>query len=71
MREPKYNKTPPPKDLFDLPRFIKESVGGFFGRLTYIFALVWRTSPWILITLIFISLFEGIMPLVGTILLYP
>ena len=68
MREPKYKKAAPPKDLSDLPRFLSEVVGGFFKRLFYIFDLVLKTGPWILVTLIFTSIFEGIMPLVGSLI---
>ena len=68
MREPKYKKTPPPKNLADLPRYLREIIGGFFKRLVYIFELVWRTGPWILITLILVSIFEGIMPLIGSLI---
>ena len=68
MREPKRDKTPPPKNIADLPRYLKAVVGGFFSRLFYIFELVWRTGPWILLTLIFVSVFEGVMPLVGSLI---
>ncbi len=68
MREPKYKKVEPPKNLRDLPRFLGEVIGGFFSRLTYIFRLVWKTGPFILITLVFIAAFEGIMPLVGSLI---
>ena len=68
IREPRYNKVAPPKSIGDLPRFLKDAVGGFLKRLFYIFELVWNTGPWILITLIFISVFDGIMPLVGSLI---
>ena len=57
-----------PKNLRDLPRFLRELLGGFFGRLFYIFKLVWDTGPWILILMLAISLFTGIMPVVGSLL---
>ena len=68
MREPKYKKVDPPKNLLDLPRFLREVIGGFFLRLTYIFRLVWKTGPWILLTLVFVAVFEGVMPLVGSLI---
>ncbi len=68
MREPKYKKVPPPKNLRDVPRYLGEVIGGFFSRLTYIFRLVWKTGPLILITLIFIALLQGILPLVGSLI---
>ena len=59
---------PPPKGILDLPRFLCALIGGFFSRLFYIFRLVWQTGPWILVLMTFISLFQGVMPLVGSIL---
>lgn len=64
-KEPE-NKVKPPKGIRDLPRYLCELFGGFFKRLGYIFALVWKTSPWITLTLILIALLEGVIPLVGT-----
>ena len=62
------NKVQPPKSFSDLPRFIKELVGGFFSRLFYIFAMVWKTSPFILISLVVISLLEGVLPVIGSVI---
>ncbi len=59
---------PPPEGIRDLPRYLRELIGGFLFRLFYIFRLVWQTGPWILIVMGFISLFQGVMPLVGSIL---
>ncbi len=57
-----------PTGLRDVPRFLRELLGGFFGRLFYIFKLVWDTGHWILILMLLISLFTGIMPVVGSLL---
>ncbi len=65
---PKYDKVTPPKGISDLPRYLKETVGGFFTRLFYIFGMVWKTGPFILITLVFVAIFEGLMPIVGSLL---
>ena len=62
------NKVKPPKSLRDLPRYLKELVGGFFSRLFYIFAMVWKTSPFILISLVIISLLEGVLPVIGSLI---
>ena len=61
-----YEKVERPKNLKDVPRFLKELFGGFFYRLGYIFVLVWKSSPLILFTMIFISIFDGIMPVIGS-----
>ena len=65
---PKYDKVAKPKGISDIPRFFRELVGGFFKRLVYIFGMVWRTSPITLVTLIFVSVFDGVMPLVGSLI---
>ena len=64
----KYERVPPPKSLFDLPRYLGELLGGFFSRLFYIFSLVWKSGPAFLFLMCFISLFDGLMPVVGALL---
>ena len=63
-----YEKVPPPKNIADVPRFLRELIGGFGYRLFYIFRLVWKTGPWIMFTMMFIALFDGIMPVVGSLI---
>lgn len=63
-----YEKVPPPKGIGDVPRYLKELLGGFFHRLIYIFILIWKTDPFILFTLMFISIFDGVMPVVGSLI---
>ena len=65
---PKYDKVARPKGFADLPRYLRELVGGFFKRLIYIFGMVWKTSPATLVTLVFVALFDGVMPLVGSLI---
>ena len=62
------SRAKPPENIKDIPRFAKELLTGFFGRLFYTFRLVWDTGHWILITLLFISIFTGIMPVVGSLI---
>ena len=57
-----------PKGIRDLPRFLREWIGGFFGRLGYIFRLVWDTGHWILLLMLSIAIFTGVMPVVGALL---
>ena len=66
--EQKKRTVPPPKGLRDLPRFLGELLGGFFQRLFYIFGIVWRTSPWILIAMSLIAIFEGVVPVIGSLI---
>ena len=61
-----YTKIAPPKNIGDLPRYLKELLGGFFSRMGYICKLVWKTGPWILFAMMFFAIFQGIMPVVGS-----
>ncbi len=54
-----------PNGIKDVPRFLKEILSGFFSRLFYIFGLVWETGPWILFVMIFMSVFNGVMPVIS------
>lgn len=63
-----YERVAPPKSLGDLPRFSRELIGGFFYRLFYIFGLVWKAGPWIMFLMCFVALFDGIMPVVGSLI---
>lgn len=63
-----YDKVPAPTGLRDVPRYLRELLGGFFGRIWYIFLLVWRTDPMILFVMLFVALFDGIMPVVGSVI---
>ena len=65
---PRVHMVPPPSGISDIPRFLGELIGGFFFRLSYIIRLVWQTGPWILFIMSFISLFQGVMPIVGSLL---
>ena len=64
-RQFQYEQIAPPKAIGDVPRYVKEWVSGFFGRMLYIFKLVWRTGPWILFVMLLIALLEGLLPVVG------
>ena len=43
-------------------------LGGFFSRLFYIYSLVWETRPWMLFVMLFMSVFNGVMPLLGAVI---
>lgn len=57
-------KEPLPKNIKEVPDYLKRVVFKFFKRLFYIFGLVWNTAPWILICLTLIALLTGILPVV-------
>ncbi|MBQ7294018.1 MAG: ABC transporter ATP-binding protein [Clostridia bacterium] len=63
-----YKKVAPPKSVKDVPRYLKEVLGGFFYRLFYIFSLVWHTGPWILFVMLSIAVITGIMPVLGAVI---
>lgn len=54
-----------PKNLKEIPSYLKALLGGFFFRLFYIYGLVWETRPWMLFVMLFMSVFNGVMPLLG------
>ena len=63
-----HKKVTPPSGLTDLPRYLAELLGGFFGRFGYIVTLVWRTGKWILFLLTFVALFRGVSPVIGALI---
>ena len=63
-----YNRVKPPKGLREIPRFFRDIIVGFFSRLFYTFKMVWDTGHWILFTMIIITVFTGIMPIIGSLI---
>jgi len=61
-------RVPPPKNIKDVPRYIKEVVSSFSGRMLYIVKLVWEVSPGILFLMAFMALWSGVMPVVGSLI---
>lgn len=64
----KHDRIPPPKNLKDLPRYLRELLGGFFTRFFYIVKLVWQTGWWVLFSLSFVAIFKGIAPIIGALI---
>ena len=54
-----------PKKLSDVPSYIFKKTKGFFFRLFYIFALVWKSAPFILITMMLLCILDGVLPVFG------
>ena len=67
-RMPNYQRPKPPASIKDLPRYLKEVLGGFFKRFFYILKLVWNTGHWIPVLLAFVALFKGVTPVVGSLI---
>ena len=59
------NRAQKPKSIKELPAYVKKLVVTFFSRLFYIFGLVWETAPWILFVMVFMAIFNGVMPVLG------
>ncbi len=61
-------KEPKPKSLKEVPSYLKKVIGGFFSRLFYIVKLVWEARPFLLFLMVFMAVFDGIMPVVGSLI---
>ncbi len=61
-------KEPKPKTLKEVPSYLKKVVGGFFSRLFYIVRLVWEARPFLLFLMVFMAIFDGIMPVIGSLI---
>ena len=66
--DPKASMPPRPKKLSEIPAFLSKLLGGFFSRFGYILKIVWKTGPWILFSMMFISVFQGVTPVIGSII---
>lgn len=55
-------KEPLPKNIKEVPGYIKKVVKQFFSHLFYIFKLVWDTSPGLMLLLVLISVLSGFLP---------
>ncbi len=62
-----YNKPEKPQSFKQILPYLLKICKDLFGRLFYIFRLVWETSPFILVVLSLISLIQGVMPLIGAV----
>ena len=61
-------KEPKPKSLKEVPSYLKKVIGGFFSRLFYIVRLVWEARPFLLFLMVFMAIFDGIMPVIGSLI---
>ncbi len=61
----KHSLVPKPKSIKEVPKYLKDLIGGFFKRLLYIIGLVWGTSPFLFIAMVLLCLITGVLPVVG------
>lgn len=58
-------KEPPPKNLREVPGYLKRLFKGFFFRLNYIIRLVWDAKKSLLLTMVFMAVFNGFSPVLS------
>ena len=59
LREPK------PKNIKEVPRFLRNITRSFFERLFYTVKLVWEARPSLVFLMLFMAVFNGVSPVVG------
>ena len=59
-------RVPKPKNLREVPAYLKTLVTQFAGRLLYIFRLVWETKKSLFFWMIAMAFFNGVMPVIGS-----
>ena len=60
-----YTSPPRPKKLREMPKYLAGLVKGFLTRLFYIFSLVFKASPFLLVAMVLLCLFDGLLPVFG------
>ncbi len=58
----------PPKRFRDIPKYIKKVVGETSERMFYIIKLVWEANRKIMFMMAFMTLFNGVMPVIGSLI---
>ncbi len=58
-------KEPLPKNIREIPGYLKRISRGFFSRLFYIIKLVWEAKKSLLIMMIFTAAFNGVSPVIS------
>lgn len=65
MKHNNYQGVEKPKSLRDVPRYLKELLGGFFTRFFYIVKLVWEAKPILMMAMVLFCILNGVLPVVG------
>lgn len=61
-------KEPLPQNIREVPPYLKKLIGGTAHRLGYVFGIVWDTKKWILFVMMFMTLYDGIAPVVHSLI---
>ena len=62
------HKVPKPKSIKEVPSYIKKVISSFTSRMWYIIKLVWESSHILLIMMAFMAVFNGLMPIAGSVI---
>jgi len=54
-----------PNNIREVPGYVWRVISKTLKRLFYIFLLVWEARPWILFLMVFMAIFNGVMPVVN------
>ncbi len=57
-----------PESVKEVPKYLITLVSTFCTRLFYIFRLVWETKRSLLFLMVFMALFNGVMPVIGSLI---
>ncbi len=58
-------KEPKPKNIKEVPKYLKNVISKTMYRLFYIVLIVWETNPFILFAMVFMAIFNGVMPVIN------
>ncbi len=61
-------RMPKPSCPREVPAYLRSLANTFFFRLFYIFRLVWEARPTLLFLMISMSVFSGVMPVIGSLI---
>ena len=61
-------RVPKPERLGEVPKYLVTLISTFLSRLFYIFRLVWETKKSLLFWMVFMALFNGVMPVGGSLI---
>ena len=61
-------KDPLPQNIREVPPYLKKIIGGTIHRMGYVFRIVWDTKKWILFVMMFMTLYDGIAPVVHSLI---
>ena len=69
IRNSRFNdqyRVPAPKNIKEVPAYLKEVICSFTKRLLYIYKLLWEAKKSLLIIMTFMAVIGGVLPAVGT-----